>query len=378
MLSATLRRGAYRTPTCSLLIRRELLDEVAGADESFTTMFEDQALLAKLHTTASTVISGTTTARYRQHPGSTVARAVHDRTYVPGGLSRTREAFLRWLADYLPTRPTGSDAELRELVNAALVPYNSRIRRWRGMANFRVRGALAGPAVRKLGGAARRVRAKVPVRMGSLRRVTPLSRQFGFDRGLPVDRYYIEQFLEQQSQVISGRVLEVGDSSYTRRFGNGRVQQADVLNVAAGHPETTFVADLSDADHLPSDAFDCIVLTQTLHLVYDLNAAVRTLRRILRPGGTLLATFPGISPLSSDEWAATWQWSLTPVSARRLFGEVFGEANTEVVSYGNVLTSAAFLYGLAAHELRSRELAVSDPQFPMLITVRAVRPATER
>ena len=91
MLSATLRRGAYRTPTCSLLVRRELLHAVAGSVESFTAMFEDQALLAKLHLTSPTVISGTRTARYRQHPGSTVARAVRRGTYYPGALNRTRE-----------------------------------------------------------------------------------------------------------------------------------------------------------------------------------------------------------------------------------------------------------------------------------------------
>jgi SAM-dependent methyltransferase len=213
--------------------------------------------------------------------------------------------------------------------------------------------------------------------MGSLRRVTPVSRQFGYDRGLPIDRYYIERFLEENAHLIAGRVLEVGDAGYTRRFGGSKVERADVLNVEPGHSETTFVADLSDAGDLPSDAFDCIVLTQTLHLIYDLAGAVRTLHRILRPGGTVLATFPGISPLSADQWAGTWHWSLTPVSATRLFGEAFGAEHVDVVSYGNVLTSVAFLHGMAAHELRSRELALHDPQFPMLISVRAVRPVRQ-
>jgi hypothetical protein len=110
-------------------------------------------------------------------------------------------------------------------------------------------------------------------------------------------------------------------------------------------------------------------------LIYDLRAAVATLHRILRPGGTLLTTFPGITQLSNDEWAETWYWALTPLSAGRLFGDVFGPDNVEVTTHGNVLTSIAFLEGLATRELRRGELDVHDPQFPMLITVKATRPS---
>ena len=373
MLSATLRRGAYRTPTCSLLIRRELLDAVAGADERFTAMFEDQALLAKLHTTAPAVISGTRTARYRQHAGSSVAQAVRSGAYRPGAPSRTRESFLRWLDEHLSTRPAGRDVELRDALRAALAPYRSRSRRLRGFMKPRLRAALPSPVSAALTAARRRLGRLAPVRMGSLRRTTPLSRHFGYDRGLPIDRWYIERFLQENAHLITGRVLEVGDAEYTRRFGGDRVTQFDVLNISPGHPETTFVADLSNGDSLPSETFDCVVLTQTLHLVYDVPAAVATLRRILRPGGTLLATSPGITPLSIDRWADSWYWALTPVSAERLFGEAFGPDQVEVGSHGNVLTSIAFLHGMAAGELRARELGVSDPQFPMLVTVRAAR-----
>jgi SAM-dependent methyltransferase len=211
------------------------------------------------------------------------------------------------------------------------------------------------------------------VRMGRLRRTAPLSRQFGYDRGQPVDRHYVEQFLEAHAHQIRGRVLEIGDSEYTHRFGGGRVTRSDVLNIAAGHPETTIVADLADADHIPSDSFDALVVTQTLHLVYDLPRAVRTLHRILRPGATALVTVPGISPVSSDQWSETWYWSLTPLAARRLFGEVFGDDWVVVEAHGNVLTTVAFLEGMASHELRPEELELHDPQFPMLVTVTATR-----
>ena len=223
-------------------------------------------------------------------------------------------------------------------------------------------------------GVARHARAAIPVRFGSLRRLSPVSREFGYDRGQPIDRYYIERFLAANAEVIKGRVLEIGDSSYTRRFGGNRVTRSDVLNIEPGNPETTIVADLAMAEHIPSDSFDCLVITQTLHLIYDLPAAVATLHRILNPGGTLLTTFPGITPLSTDRWADTWYWALTPLAAARLFGDVFDPAKVKVAAHGNVLTSVAFLEGLATRELRREELSVDDPQFPMLITVSAFKP----
>ncbi|MCW2765531.1 MAG: glycosyl transferase family 2 [Nocardioides sp.] len=222
--------------------------------------------------------------------------------------------------------------------------------------------------------AAGRARSRLPVRFGSLRRLAPVSRKFGYDRGQPIDRYYIERFLDANADLITGRVLEIGDNAYTRRFGGPRVTRTDVLNIDPGHPRTTIVGDLATADHIPSDEFDCLIITQTLHLIYDLPAAVGTLHRILGPGGTLLTTFPGISPLSDDRWADSWYWALTPLSAVRLFGDVFGPDNVAVAAHGNVLTSVAFLEGLAARELRREELDVDDPQFPMLITVTAVKP----
>jgi SAM-dependent methyltransferase len=227
----------------------------------------------------------------------------------------------------------------------------------------------------KVRSVARRLRLRRSVGIGLLRRTEPLSRQFGFDRGLPVDRHYIEEFLRSNANLVRGRVLEIGDSTYTRRFGRDRVTSAEVLNVNPDVPGTTYVADLSDAHDIPSGAFDCVVLTQTLHLVYDMSAAVRTLCRILRPGGTVLATVPGISQLASDEWAKTWYWSLTPLAARRLFGDVFGPDNVEVQTRGNVAAAVAFLQGIATHEVRPQVLRHVDPQFPLLVTIRANKPA---
>lgn len=208
---------------------------------------------------------------------------------------------------------------------------------------------------------------------GALRRMTPISQEFGFNRGWPVDRYYVEGFLARCAADVQGRVLEIGDSSYTRQFGQARVSHADVLHVKEGNPGATFVGDLTDARHIPSDLFDCFICTQTLHLIYDVRAALRTILRILKPGGVLLATFPGISQISSDEWAESWRWSFTVAAAQRLFAEFFPAAQLTIQAHGNVLAATAYLQGLALAEVQQAELDQHDPRYELLITVRAVK-----
>jgi SAM-dependent methyltransferase len=212
------------------------------------------------------------------------------------------------------------------------------------------------------------------VRLGSLRRVTPLSREFGYDRGQPIDRYYIQRFLSAHASDIRGHVLEIADDTYTRLYGGGRVVKSDVLHVEA-QPGATIVADLTCADHIPSDAFDCVILTQTLQFIYDVPAALRTIRRIVKPGGVVLATVPGITPISRydlERWGC--YWAFTSLSLQRLFEAAFPAGGISIESQGNVLAASAFLYGMAAEELEQKELDARDPDYQVVITLRAVRP----
>ncbi len=219
------------------------------------------------------------------------------------------------------------------------------------------------------------------VDFGDLRRVAPIGREFGIDRplpgedrGLPVDRHYIERFLAAQAADIRGRVLEIGDDAYTRRFGGDRVTRRDILNITADNPQATIVADLADAPQIGDALFDCVILTQTLHLIYDAPSAVRTLHRILKPGGVLLMTVPGISQVPTGSvWGHTWYWSFTALSVQRMLSEVFGVRDVTVDSDGNILSVTAFLHGLAAQELVAEELEFCDPDYPLIIAARAIR-----
>ena len=209
--------------------------------------------------------------------------------------------------------------------------------------------------------------------LGDFARTVPISDLFGFDRGKPIDRYYIENFLDNSASVIRGWVLEIGDNDYTVRFGGSNVEKSDVLHVDASNPCATIVGDLSNAGVLPTDAFDCIVLTQTLHLIFDMRKALSELARSLKPGGTLLITVPGITRVDRGEWGYTWYWSLTNLALTQLLAEFFDETDILVETFGNVFAAVCFLEGLAVSEVPTSKLDVLDQSFPVIVTAKAVK-----
>jgi SAM-dependent methyltransferase len=230
---------------------------------------------------------------------------------------------------------------------------------------------LLPPALRRAGRLddKRLRRLRRPAFLGTLRRTTPLSEHWGRDRGTPIDRHYIEAFLDDRRNAVRGRVLEVLNAEYTGRFGTV-VERSDVLDIDPTNAEATIIADLARADEIPSESFDCFILTQTLQYIYDFQAAVVHAHRVLRPGGTLLCTVPTVSRIARRELESEY-WRLTAAACSRLFGEVFTGGRVVVRSRGNVLTAVAFLVGMATEELSSRELELDDPFFPVVITVDA-------
>ncbi|HVM98425.1 MAG TPA: methyltransferase domain-containing protein [Candidatus Acidoferrales bacterium] len=213
------------------------------------------------------------------------------------------------------------------------------------------------------------------VDFGRMRRMTPISRVFGLDRGRPIDRYYIERFLHRHAADIRGRVLEIGDDRYIRQFGGDRVAQADVLHYVDGNPKATIVDDLTRAEQIPAETFDCIICTQTLQMIYDAPAAFRQLHRILKPGGVLLATAHGTSRICRREGTDDWgeYWRFTSQSLTRMAAEPFGRDNVLATPYGNVFAAIAFLHGLATEELTQEELDTLDPDYEVLLSLRAVK-----
>jgi hypothetical protein len=210
------------------------------------------------------------------------------------------------------------------------------------------------------------------VKFGSLKRLTPVSDCFGWDRGTPIDRYYLEGFLAKNSTYIRGRVLEVGDDRYTKLFGDSRVSQSDVIDIDATNPRANFIGNMEGPEVLPQETFDCIIVTQALHLLYDMRAGLATLHNALKPGGALLVTVPGISRIGAN-WVNSWYWSLTSLSMRRLLEERFQSANVSVEDHGNVFAATAFLFGLSVEELNRRNLDIHDGCYPVTVAACAIK-----
>jgi SAM-dependent methyltransferase len=204
----------------------------------------------------------------------------------------------------------------------------------------------------------------------------PVTRDLGDSRGSVIDRWYIHEFLWSKRADVRGHVLEVSDPGYTSYLGEGEVTRCDVVHPLPGNPQATIVGDLVTGENIPSATFDCVVLPQTLHLIYEKEAVVQTVHDALRPGGAVLATVPGIAPVNPWDQARWGEyWRFTADSAKRLFAGPFGEANVEVATFGNVLVAAAFLYGYAAEDLTEADLAHRDDDFHFLMGVRAVAEA---
>lgn len=214
---------------------------------------------------------------------------------------------------------------------------------------------------------------------GVFRRVEPYRRELGSRRGACIDRFYIESFLAENRNLIRGRVAEFESDLYARRFGGDAVKHCEIIDLESRNTSRTLTLDLEKTDAAPSEQFDCIVCTQTLFLVRDSAAAIRTLHRLLKPGGTLLATVPGISPVIRGSLLAGVGkdiWRFTARSAEIAFSESFCVEQIAVRSYGNVLACTAFLHGIVQEELTEEELRFHDPDYELIIAIRATKAAS--
>ena len=213
-------------------------------------------------------------------------------------------------------------------------------------------------------------RRKVKVVFNDLKTTKPVSHLLGCDRGTPIDRWYIERFLAAHADLIRGRVLEVADNSYSRRFGGGRVEKFEVLHANHDNPHATIVGDLTAPATLAENAVDCFICTQTFNFIFDVREAVKGACHILKPGGVLLATVSGISQISRydmDRWGDYWRF--TTASVEKLFVPVF-KGGLEIESFGNVLAAIAFLQGVVVEDLPEAALLKdNDPDYQLLITV---------
>ena len=212
-----------------------------------------------------------------------------------------------------------------------------------------------------------------------LNRVTPLGTCFGFDRGWPVDRYYIEKFLYQNRQYFRGRILEIAEDLYATRYARLNETASDepiveTLHFDGTEDAVTIIGDLTKPETLPENRYDCFICTQTYHVIYDVPKALEASYQLLKEGGVLLATVAGISQICREDmnrWGDYWRF--TNKSVELLFKET-KFSQVEIVPMGNVMAACAFLQGIAQEELPNKELLdVMDEDYQLIIGIRAVK-----
>lgn len=196
----------------------------------------------------------------------------------------------------------------------------------------------------------------------------PISRQFGTERGTPVDRYYIDEFLKNHSELICKDVLEIEDNIYTVRFGKDHVIRSIVMDVNAQDSNVSFNGNLETGEGIKEEIADCFILTQTLMYIFDLKNAAHNINRILKSGGTALITCSGISQNSircTDNYGCYFNFN------KDVFVKMFqDETSLQVVetgSYGNVKTVSAHLNGLCCEDLAESDFRPNDKYYPLIV-----------
>lgn len=209
----------------------------------------------------------------------------------------------------------------------------------------------------------------------NLRHLEPISRQFGLDRGTPIDRVYIEHFIAKHKQDIKGSVCEIAEDTYSKKFGEReQISKIEVFHYSNDNPQATIIGDLTKITTLPAGIIDCFILTQTLNFIEDVPSAIKGIHHMLAVNGTALITVAGLCQISRydmDRWGDYWRF--TSLSLQRSLAKVFGDNNVTIENFGNVLSATALLQGLSAEELTQRELEYNDPDYQIVITARVIK-----
>ncbi len=394
-------RGNYIGMHAAVMYRRSIFEEVGHFDTSLRAC-EDYDIYLRIARTFPVYCHNEVITEYRQHGANMSGDPTFMLQHALGVLRRQqpyvrkdparkrayRYGLLAWQAHYgerlferaAQRRAGGNTQQANQLLVAALrrTPLYAgyHIAKWIYGHGYGLLYRLSSPAMREQI-AHRLYQISAPpvgrVRFGDLGRVTPVAQANRLSPDLRIDQHYIETFIASQALYLRGNVLEIGQSGLLAKHQGPRITDVTHLALGDGQDAETLLDDLSCADHLGADSFDCILLSDVLHRLYDLAATMRTLYLLLKPGGVLLATMPGIGLVKPSASEEAGYWTFTRYSAQKLLEQVFDNEMICVEAKGNVLAATAFLQGLSVEGLTPEELAYSDPQFQLVVTARAIK-----
>jgi len=202
------------------------------------------------------------------------------------------------------------------------------------------------------------------IRLIGFKRFQPISNKFGADRGQPIDRYYIEDFIGRNANFISGRVFEIGDNFYTKKYGHNICESI----VGAGKKDNEFPnLDLTNPkSYQDIGKFDCVIATQVLNFIFDYEAAITGLNALLKKEGVLILTVAGLTQIShydSIKWGDYWRF--TYQSVKMIFKKKF--RLIEVQTYGNSYAAKKFLDGFCVEDVKLKQLNKKDHNYQIVI-----------
>lgn len=197
------------------------------------------------------------------------------------------------------------------------------------------------------------------VRFGDLRRSRPVSADFGADRGTPIDRYYLSQFIRQIQDKVRGRVLEVGGVQSNRlSYRFARIESFTTLDL---EPKVgvDVVGDLNDPCLFEPRRFDTIINFNVLEHVRTPWRSVENMAHWLDEGGHIATMVPSVQRvhLMPNDY-----WRMLPAALDAVHS-CFRER--ELFVYGNALASVGALMGLAVEDFAPRDLDVLEADFPV-------------
>lgn len=201
---------------------------------------------------------------------------------------------------------------------------------------------------------------------GDFRRHVPVCPSFGYTRGTPVDRFYLEQFVDDIRSQVVGVTLEIGGRPGNRElyeFWGATEYYTMDADPRAG---ADLIADAHDRSACKQESLDCVILFNVLEHCARPWDVVENVHHWLKKGGTVFCMVPNIQRIHRDPRD---YWRILPDALQGLFDRFM----TRVITYGSLLTSIAALSGVATEELTLAELGQVNPQYPVVSCVVAIK-----
>jgi glycosyltransferase involved in cell wall biosynthesis/SAM-dependent methyltransferase len=342
----------------AMMFRRALLERSGGCDPDFKFLHDDVVFFVKAFLVAKIYAADRIWAKYRVAPDDTYSLSF-EAAFKAGDWSEGGEPERRLLEraeQYIASAVPPSKRLVRALRHARLqfqAPQFHRL--WRHL--WALKQTIKQPMLIAAQAWNFHVRNRPPragfVRWGYLQRRTPLQ-EIEYVHGPAIDRHFARAFCQLQGHRITGDILEFGDSAQARRFG----KDTRSMSVASGNS----VID-NDFQALHGRLFDCVIAIDVIQYQPNVAGSLNILLSLLRPGGSLIISFPGLIP-SLDQGDL---WRFTEGGVRQLLSGNLARSTIEIVPYGNTAAAVAMLHGLGLRDLKKEFHSGQDAQNTVLI-----------